>query len=166
MKKLILPILIFCVMPLRAATMARVVFVDDARTLTIERNGARETIHLAGVAIIDALRARDLLQWSIGAQWVMLEPSGNEWLVYRSPDALFLNRELVLRGFARATAEGIEPHDRAPFTYLGEVDPSGPQRSANTPAKPTAPRAATTAKAPKTPRSTPARRPNTRRRAG
>lgn len=106
------------------AAMVRVVRIDDGRTITIDRNGTHEQVRLAGVTITDDARARELLRWTTLGTWVMLEPSGNgEFLVYRSPDALFLNRELVLRGFARATQHGIEPELRAPSRYLGELDP-------------------------------------------
>jgi len=104
--------------------MARVLSIDDGRTLTVERNGVRERVRLAGVDVTDDARARDLLRWTAGDAWVMLEPApGGEFLVYRSPDALFINRELVLRGYARATAHGIEPDLRAPSRYLGTIDP-------------------------------------------
>src|SRR5689334_21325647 len=82
------------------AAMVRVVDVQDGRTLVIERNGSRELVRLAGLAIIDEARATDLLRWSVVSFWVMLEPhSGGGQLAYRSPDALFINRELVQRGY-------------------------------------------------------------------
>lgn len=125
------------------AAMVRVLEVRDGRTIVIDRNGARETVTLSGVELTDAFRARELLQWTIGGGWVMVEGDG---LVYRSPDALFVNRELVLRGFARATQPGIAPYDRLNATYLGEVDPSGAQRAPSAPS--------TKAPATRTPRST------------
>ena len=122
------------------AAMVRVVAVENGRTLVIDRNGTRETIRLAGVALTDDVRARELLRWTAVDAWVMLEPAeGGEFLVYRSPDALFLNRELVLRGFAQATAHGIEPELRAPSRYLGEINPPAmqqPQRRAVSEPKP------------------------------
>ena len=107
---------IFLVAALRAeAAMVRVVAIENGRTITVERNGARESVRLAGVEVSDDARARDLLRWTIGNAWVMVEPAGNgDYLVYRSPDALFLNRELVLRGYARATLANIAPELRAP----------------------------------------------------
>lgn len=124
-------VVIFLVAALRAETaMVRVVAIEDGRTITIERNGARESVRLAGVEVTDDARARDLLHWTIGNAWVMVEPAGNgEVLVYRSPDALFLNRELVLRGYARATLANISPELRAPSRYLGEFQPAGPPRA-------------------------------------
>lgn len=110
--------------------MVRVVAIEDGRTITIERNGARESVRLAGVEVSDDARARDLLRWTIGNAWVMVEPAGNaDFLVYRSPDALFLNRELVLRGYARATLANIAPELRAPSRYLGEFQPADPPRA-------------------------------------
>ena len=103
--------------------MVRVVGIEDGRTITVERGGVRERVQLAGVAITDEAKARELLRWTAGEAWVMLEPAAGGFLVYRSPDALLLNRELVLRGFARATLPGIEPELRAPSRYLGEFNP-------------------------------------------
>ena len=106
------------------AAMVRVVSVDDARTLTIEADGRRERIQLAGVSIIDADRSRDLLRWTIGNAWVLAERHpGGGFLVWRSPDAMFVNRELVVRGYARATTFGIEPESNLNVTYLGVIDP-------------------------------------------
>jgi hypothetical protein len=112
------------------AAMVLVVTVEDARTLVIDRNGARETVRLAGVEITDDAKAREFLRWTAVGTWVMVEAAGNgESRVYRSPDALFLNRELVVRGYARPTAAGIAPDLRAPARYLGEIQPVGAPRS-------------------------------------
>jgi hypothetical protein len=103
--------------------MVRVVSVDDARTLTVEHGGQRERIQLAGVEITDPRQAAELLRWTIGTSWVLAEKhAGGGFLVYRSPDALFVNRELVVRGYARATTFGIEPESNLKVTYLGQVD--------------------------------------------
>ncbi len=106
------------------AAMVRVVDVQNGRTLVIERNGAREGVQLAGIAILDETRAADLLRWNVVGRWVLLErrASGGH-LVFRSPDALFVNRELVLRGYARAIEHGIEPERNLVVTYLGTIDP-------------------------------------------
>lgn len=106
------------------AAMVRVVAIENGRTITIDDRGTRVSVRLAGVAITDELRARELLRWTLADAWVMLERSGEDVLVYRSPDALFINRELVLRGCARATLAGIEPDNRPVVTYLGELNPS------------------------------------------
>jgi len=132
--------LVFVLFALRAeAAMVRVVSIEDGRTITVDRNGSRERIRLAGVELTDDVQARELLRWTAG-EWVMLEAAGNgEFLVYRSPDALFLNRELVLRGFARATLEGIAPDLRPPSRYLGTYDPpktqTPPQQRVNAPSR-------------------------------
>jgi hypothetical protein len=126
MNKLILT-LFLVVLTLRVdAAMVRVVDVRDGRTLVVEHDGKRETVQLAGVAIVDDARATDLLRWNVVSTWVMLEAHpGGGYLVYRSPDALFVNRELVVRGYARATAHGIEPERNLAVTYLGVLDPPG-----------------------------------------
>jgi hypothetical protein len=119
-----LSILVFAVAALRAdAAMVRVVEVVDGRTVVVERGAARETVRLAGLEVTDEIRARDLLRWTAVGAWVMLEPAeGGAFLVYRSPDAMFLNRELVMRGFARSTIAGLEPDLRPPSRYLGELN--------------------------------------------
>ena len=123
MNKLTLILGIFLAIRVDAA-MVRVVDVHDGRTLVIERNGARETVQLAGVTILDEARAKDLLRWNVVTKWVMIEAhAAGGYLVYRSPDALFVNRELVLRGYARATEHGIEPERNLVVTYLGVIDP-------------------------------------------
>lgn len=146
------------------AAMVRVVAVEDGRTIVVERNGARERVRLAGVNVIDDPRARELLRWTALDAWVMLEAAGRgEALVYRSPDALFLNRELVVRGFARATLPGIEPDLRAPARYLGDVNL--PPRSARTRTEVSDPPASRTgsdtSRRSKAPRSRSSRRPRT-----
>lgn len=104
--------------------MVRVVGVVDGKTIEVESGGTRQRLTLAGISLTDPLRAHELLRWTVGMFWVMVEPApgGNGVLVYRSPDALFVNRELVLRGFAKATLAGIEPDHRLAVTYLGELD--------------------------------------------
>ena len=160
MNKLILSILLIggILFAIRVdAAMYRVVDVQNGRTLVIERNGARETVQLAGVEVLDEMRASDLLRWSVVSTWVMLEPhaSGGH-LAYRSPDALFVNRELVLRGYARATEYGIEPERNLRVTYLGVIDP---------PAAPLTATASGTGSG-KSPRSTGSRSSRTRGGAG
>lgn len=104
--------------------MVRVVSVDDARTLTVEHGGRRERIQLAGVEITNQHHAAELLRWTIGTSWVLAEKhAGGGYLVYRSPDALFVNRELVVRNYARATTFGIEPESNLKVTYLGQLNP-------------------------------------------
>lgn len=110
-----------------AAPMARVSAIKNGNTLIID--GGAE-LRLAGIEITNDGAARELLRWSLGTSWVMVERMADGTaLVYRSPDAMFINRELVLRGYARATLPGIEPSDRINVTYLGVVDP-GPRAPA------------------------------------
>lgn len=111
------------------AGMLRVVSVDDGQTITVEQNGTRVPITLAGITIADAVGARNLLDWALGDAWVLIEeqPGGNHF-VWRTPDGMFVNRELVLRGFARATSADVQPPARIHGRYLGTVDPAGSQR--------------------------------------
>jgi endonuclease YncB( thermonuclease family) len=112
------------------AAMLRVVRVVDGRTISVERGGKVENLRLSGIEVADEVQARELLQWTLGTSWVLAESDGRgAWRIWRSPDALFINRELVLRGYARATADGIAPPDTAMVTYLGVVNPSGAARS-------------------------------------
>ena len=132
------------------ASMVRVLGVTDGRTLVVERGGAQVTVQLAGIELIDDANARALMRWTLVSSWVMLDkqPDGG-FYVYRSPDALFVNRELVARGFARATLPTIEPVQHVVVTYLGTLrglgvrSPSaggtGSDRSAPAPAKPSRP---------------------------
>jgi hypothetical protein len=114
MHTLILAVFLF------AIPMTRVTSVRDGRTILVD--GSTE-VRLAGVEVTDELHARELLRWTVNGSWVLIErlPDGTA-LVYRSPDALFVNRELVLRGFARATLPGIEPEQRIAATYHGTVN--------------------------------------------
>lgn len=110
------------------AAMLRVVGVQDGRTILVERGGKQEAMVLAGVEIMDEDRARDLLNWTLASAWVMLErTAAGDVLVWRTPDALFINRELVLRGYARATLREVSTEPRLNVTYLGQVDPPGVQ---------------------------------------
>jgi hypothetical protein len=120
--------------------MVRVTGVANGRSIIVERHGKPETITLAGVAILDETSAQAMLQWTLTNAWVSLEAKGGGYLVYRSPDALFINRELVTRGFARATLPEIPPHQHVVITYLGTLHPmpkgvaASPEPSTRTPA--------------------------------
>lgn len=109
-----------------AAPLVRVQSIRDGRTIVIE-GGA--VVRLSGVEITNDVAAQDLLRWTIGTSWILVERNADGTArVYRSPDALFVNRELVLRGYARATEPGIEPEERIQVTYLGVANP-GPRVS-------------------------------------
>jgi endonuclease YncB( thermonuclease family) len=104
------------------ASMVRVVGVIDGRTLVVERDGAPAQVQLAGIELTDDAGARTLMRWTLVSAWVMLdEQAGGGFYVYRSPDALFVNRELVSRGLARATRPTIEPVQHVVVTYLGTL---------------------------------------------
>jgi hypothetical protein len=107
--------------------MVRVLGVDDGRTLVVESAGETVTVKLAGIVLTDDGGARALLEWTLVSHWVMLEPQPDGGVfVYRSPDALFVNRELVARGFARATLPSIEQQQHVVVTYLGTLSPYDP----------------------------------------
>ncbi|HEX7708948.1 MAG TPA: hypothetical protein VF701_21000 [Thermoanaerobaculia bacterium] len=113
------------------ARMLRVVAVENGRTITaVDRDGNQHSIRLAGVAVESEVSARELLRWTLDSAWVLVENTADGYLVWRSPDALFVNRELVLRGYATATLPGILPEPGASVTYLGTINPSGPQAAA------------------------------------
>lgn len=104
------------------ASMVRVLGVVDGQTLVVERGGVQVQAKLAGLALTDEPGARALMQWTLVSKWVMLDQQpGGGFYVYRSPDALFVNRELVARGFARATLPTIEPPQHVVVTYLGTL---------------------------------------------
>ena len=114
-----------------SAAMVRVIDVQDARTLVIERDGKRETLTLDGIVITDEAQATQMLRWTLRDAWILADKG----LVYRSPDALFVNRELVVRGYARATQHGIEPESRLVVTYLGELNPPWPSQLSGLPTR-------------------------------
>ena len=119
------------VVALRAdAAMVRVVGIENGQTLLVERSGVRERVTLAGVTITDESAARTLLEWTLASRWISIEEAPGGRLAYRSPDALFVNRELVLRGYARATLPDIEPQPTVPVTYLGTLNLGLPRASA------------------------------------
>ena len=132
MNRILYTILILLFAVRAEAAMVRVLAIENARTLTVaDQNGNRFRVILAGIAITDELRARELLRWTVGSAWVMLESRGGEVLAYRSPDALFINRELVLRGYARATLPGIAPAYHLDVTYLGQLEPEVRERGSS-----------------------------------
>lgn len=104
------------------AAMVRVVAIEDARTIVVEERGTRTKVTLAGIEITDPRGARTLLEWTLASSFVMTEARPGGFLVYRSPDALLINRELVLRGYARATLAEILPQQQAAVTFLGTLD--------------------------------------------
>jgi hypothetical protein len=138
MNKLIFVVLsFFLTLPLSGGTMLRVLRVGDHATLVVQGKGGESVLHLAGIEITDAAGAQELLRWSVGTSWVMVEAEPQQGqgfvYIYRSPDALFLNRELVNRGYARATLPTVAPQSYVPVTYLGELNPPAIRPATRTP---------------------------------
>lgn len=130
----LLSIILFLCLAVRVeGAMARVLEVIDGRTIVVERRGERTTIALAGITLTNEAEARATLTWTLANAWVSIESVEGGFFVYRSPDALFLNRELVERGFARATLPGVESEQRVPVTYLGQLRPTGSRREMTAP---------------------------------
>jgi len=86
-----------------AVPMARFSKVIDSRTIVVERIGVTEIVQLANVAIPaeDEQAARDYLTDKLTGSYVYVE-NGN---VYRSPDALFINRELAYGAYASSSVK-------------------------------------------------------------
>ncbi len=132
MKRLILCVslavyAVFTPSVMAAVPMARFVRVTDSRTIVVARvGGPEEVVHLANVEVpaADEIAARAFIQQSLAGTFVYVE-NGN---VYRSPDALFINRELAYRAY---TSPGLK------MFYLGEVNPGRRAQTApsSTPAK-------------------------------
>jgi hypothetical protein len=96
-----------------AVPMARFVRVTDSRTIVVAHvGGPEEVVHLANVDIpaADEIAAREFIQQSLAGTFVYVEAGK----VYRSPDALFINRELAYGAYA---SPGLK------MFYLGQVNP-------------------------------------------
>ena len=115
--------------------MARVVRVKGPSTIVVAHDNVEREVVLTGIEVTDPTNATAFLMWTIGSSWVMVE-NGQ---VYRSPDGMLINAELVKKGFARSTASDVP---RTNAVYLGQVD-LGPREKATgrAPAKAPAPRA-------------------------
>ncbi|MEA2162341.1 MAG: hypothetical protein QOK37_468 [Thermoanaerobaculia bacterium] len=101
--------------------MARFVRVTDSRTIVVDHIGGREeVVHLANVSVPseDETAAREFIQQQLAGTFVYVE-NGN---VYRSPDAMFINRELAYGAYASS----LKMH------YLGVINP-GPHAQAAVP---------------------------------
>ena len=117
------------------ARMLRVLAIEDERTIVVDA-GAPRKIQLAGIVITDREAARRFLDWALASAWVTGEPRPDGYFVRRSPDAMFVNRELVVRGYARGTSPDLEPPRNFSVTYLGEINPPLPSRAAAASVKP------------------------------
>ncbi|MEA2239836.1 MAG: hypothetical protein QOC81_4560 [Thermoanaerobaculia bacterium] len=102
-----------------AIPMARFVRVTDSRTIVVAHlNGPEEVVHLVNVDVPaeDEMAARAFIQDNLARTFVYVE----DGKVYRSTDALFINRELAYGAYA---SPGVKTF------YLGEVNP-GPRAQA------------------------------------
>ena len=114
--------------------MVRVVDVANAPSIVVEHDGVRSQIVLSGIEITDPANAIAFLTWSLQSSWVMIE-NGQ---VYRSPDGMLINAELVRKGYAR----GLTSADHVQTIYLGELDLGVREKpKATTTSKPPVPRA-------------------------
>jgi hypothetical protein len=122
MKRFILcvSLIVFSQSLMAAVPMARFSKVIDSRTIVVERMGGTEVVHLTNVSIPaeDEQAARDYLTEKLTGSYLYVE-NGN---VYRSPDALFINRELAYGAYASSSTK---------MRVFGEANPgSRPQKTA------------------------------------
>ena len=108
---------------LHASPMVHVVRIAGPSSIVVEHDGVSSEVQLGGIEITDPTKAFAYLSWTIGSSWVMVE----EGRVYRSPDALLINDDLVRKGFARSTSATVVT--RTPAVYLGELDPERAPKS-------------------------------------
>src|SRR3954454_13877582 len=105
MKRFILCVFFVVVSPsvMAAVPMARFSKVIDSRTIVVERIDGTEVVHLTNLNIPaeDEQAARDYLVEKLTGSYVYVE-GGN---VYRSPDALFINRELAFRAYLSSSTK-------------------------------------------------------------
>jgi hypothetical protein len=120
----------FFAVSLYAAPMVRVLRVAGPNTIVVEQNGVPGEVRLTGIEITDPQSAVAYLSWTLQSSWVLVE----DGRVYRSPDGLLVNDDLVRKGFARSTTAVILPRTAA--TYLGELNPEPVKASARQPARP------------------------------
>lgn len=101
-----------------AVPMSKFVKVIDSRTIVVARIDAIEVIHLTNVDVPaeDEQAARDYIEEKLTGSFVYAE-NGK---VYRSPDALYINRELAFGAYG---APSLKMH------VLGEINP-GPRGQA------------------------------------
>jgi len=80
-----------------ANPMARFSKVIDSRTIVVERIDGAEVVHMTNVEVPaeDEQAARDYIEEKLTGSYVLVE-NGK---VYRSPDALFVNRELAFGAY-------------------------------------------------------------------
>ena len=119
-------LLVFSLIALPAhPAMVRVARVTGSRTIVLD-GGATVTLRGVEVPAEEEEEAATYLRGLIGSAYVLIEHGGD---VYRSPDALFVNGEMIMHAWQHAH------HER----FLGEVNP-GPKQYAHAPTpKPAAP---------------------------
>ena len=102
---------LFCLfaLPLSGAPMVRVARVIDSRTIVLD-GGSTVTLRGVDIPPADEAMAADYLRSILGNSWVLVENGGD---VYRSPDALYVNGQLITHAY-RGSAH---------MTYLGESMP-------------------------------------------
>jgi hypothetical protein len=99
--------------------MFRVVTVRDSRTIVVAgADGVQRSVVLRGVEVPPELEAEAVAHLRRIAErtWVLVENGGD---VYRSPDVLFINGEMMRRAWRTGP----------PMTYHGELD-LGPREPA------------------------------------
>ena len=127
-------IALFCLfaLPLSGATMVRVGRVLDSRTIVVD-GGAIVTLRGVDIPPADEAMAAGYLRSILTNAWVLVENGGD---VYRSPDALFVNGQMIMHAYRGASK----------MTYLGESMPgqrtTAPPPRATTPAGTAPPRRA------------------------
>ena len=110
-------------LPLSGAPMRRVARVLDSRTIVVD-GGTTVTLRGVDIPPADEAMAADYLRSLLGNAWVLVEDGD----VYRSPDALYVNGQLITHAYRRD----------ARMTYLGEAMP-GPRAKSAAPAPRPAP---------------------------
>jgi hypothetical protein len=100
---------------LAAIPMARVASILDSHTISIERDGQRIAVALAGVDVppVEEAAATEYLHRLLDRAWVYVE-DGN---VYRSPDALYINGEMQRHAWSSSKN----------MRYLGPSNPGPPR---------------------------------------
>lgn len=112
MKNLFVCLALAGIAPAATAAMSRVIAVKDSRTLIVAgSDGVQRAIVLRGVDIPPDSEAVAVahLRRIVERSWVYIENGGD---VYRSPDVLFVNGEMIRRAW-RASGD---------IKYLGELD--------------------------------------------
>jgi hypothetical protein len=117
MRSFFFPVFFLSAISLFAAPMVRVIDVKDARTLIVDRAGVAAEVRLGDVVIPpgEETAAIEFLRTKVVQRYVMVESNARgEAYVYRSPDALFINGELLRRAYLSRGTEMIIVGESAP----------------------------------------------------